>query len=104
MNSELKWLKDILSTLGISHPEPMHFNCDSQATLHIAKNPVFLERTKHIEVDCHFVLDEILRNCIRTSYVSTQAQLADLFTKVLGAKKFSSLLRKLGIHNLHAPT
>nr|KYP42699.1 hypothetical protein KK1_035885 [Cajanus cajan] len=58
----------------------------------------------HIEFDCHCVRDEILRNCIRTSYVSSQAQLADLFTKALGLTQFSSLLCKLGIYSLHAPT
>ncbi|KAH9754602.1 retrovirus-related pol polyprotein from transposon RE1 [Citrus sinensis] len=52
---ELKWLKGLLMSLGVDHSRPMHLYCDSQAVLHLATNPVFHERTKHIKVDCHFV-------------------------------------------------
>jgi hypothetical protein len=101
---ELKWLKGILSNLGVVHDEPMIIHCDSQAAIHIAKNPVFHERTKHIEVDCHFVRNEVLKNNIRPIYVSTTTQLADIFTKSLVRTQFEFLLGKLGIRNLHAPT
>lgn len=100
---ELTWLKAILSSLGVLHPQPIQLYCDSQAALHIAKNPVFHERTKHIEVDCHFVRDEVLKNTIQPSYVPSRTQLADIFTKALGTKQFLFLLSKLGIQNLHAP-
>lgn len=66
---ELKWLNGILSSLGVSHCQPMQFYCDNQAALHIAKNPVFHERTKHIEVDCHFVREEVPTGNIRPAYV-----------------------------------
>ncbi|KAH9705236.1 retrovirus-related pol polyprotein from transposon RE1 [Citrus sinensis] len=101
---ELKWLKGLLMSLGVDHSQPMHLYCDSQAALHLAANLMFHERTKHIEVDCHFVRDEIQRSNIRPAYVSTHIQLADIFTKALGSKEFQFLLRKLGIRDLHAPT
>ena len=53
--SELTWLKSLLASLGVFHDKPMKLYCDNKVALHIAANPVFHERTKHIEIDCHFV-------------------------------------------------
>ena len=58
---ELQWLKGVLSSLGVPHSTPMSLHCDSQAALYISQNPIFHERTKHNEVDCHFVRNAIVQ-------------------------------------------
>jgi len=102
--SELLWLKQLLFSLGVSHVQPMIMCCDSKSAIYIATNPVFHERTKHIEIDYHFVRDEFVKGVITPRHVGTTSQLADIFTKPLGRDCFSAFRIKLGIRNLYAPT
>ncbi|RVW32864.1 Retrovirus-related Pol polyprotein from transposon TNT 1-94 [Vitis vinifera] len=84
---ELIWLRHLLQELRFGKDEQMKLICDNQAALHIASNPVFHERTKHIEVDCHFIREKIASGCVATSFVNSNDQLADIFTKSLRGKK-----------------
>ena len=66
--SELVWIKQLLTDMGIKIQIPMRMFCDNQSARHIASNPVFHERTKHIEVDCHFIREKIQAKKIETPF------------------------------------
>ena len=67
---ELIWLKQLLQELRFGKDGQMMLVCDNQASQHIASNLVFHERTKHIEVDCHFIREKIASRCLATSFVN----------------------------------
>ena len=83
--------------------EQMKLICDNQVTLHISFNQVFHERTKHIEVDCHFIKENIAWGCMTTSFVTSNDQLADIFTKSLRGPRIKYICDKLGVFDLYAP-
>ncbi|CAA7044030.1 unnamed protein product [Microthlaspi erraticum] len=101
---ELKWIKRLLTAFDVSHSMPMKLFCDSQSAIYIAANPVFHERTKHIENDCHLVRDAVEEKLITTEHITTDEQPADLLTKSLPAPTFTYLLSKLGIQDVSPPT
>ena len=102
-NFELVWIKQLLGELKYDKIDQMEFVCDNQAALHIASNPVFHERTKHIEIDYHFVREKILSGDIATKFVKSNDQLADMFTKFLTCPRINYICNKLGAYDLYAP-
>ncbi|KAL0374374.1 UNVERIFIED_CONTAM: Retrovirus-related Pol polyprotein from transposon RE2 [Sesamum radiatum] len=98
---ELQWISFLLRDFCVPVATPIPFWCDNQAVLHITANPVFHERTKHLDIDCHVVRDQYKAGFISPSFVSSKMQLADIFMKTLPAVSFASLLSKLGLLRLH---
>ncbi|XP_074290316.1 uncharacterized protein LOC141617045 [Silene latifolia] len=82
--SEMVWLAALLKNLKIHVLMSITLFCDNRDAKHIAQNPVFHERTKHLSIDCHYVRDKLQEEFLVPKHVRTDLQLADLMTKPLG--------------------
>ena len=92
-------MKHQLTDYGID-VETIPFMCDNTSAINLSKNPVHHFRTKHIEIRHHFLRDYVSRNEISITYVNTENQLADIFTKPLSRERFETLRLKLGIMDI----
>lgn len=81
--AEITWITRLQSDFGLSGLTLVPLLCDNQAGIHISRNPIFYERTKHIELDCHFVRTKLSDGLISLSHTCSSSQLADMFTKCL---------------------
>ncbi|RVW65328.1 Retrovirus-related Pol polyprotein from transposon RE2 [Vitis vinifera] len=93
----------VLEDLKIKWDGPMRLYCDNKSAINITHNPVQHDRTKHIEIDRHFIKEKLDSGLICTPYVSTHGQLADILTKGLSSSMFQSFVSKLGMVNTHSP-
>ena len=75
---ELTWLRYIFKDLGVQVLSPAKLYCDNSTALHIAANPVFHERTKHTEMDCHVVRDKIKWKQLAIAFTTSKTQIVDV--------------------------
>ncbi|GKD49303.1 cysteine-rich receptor-like protein kinase 8 [Tanacetum coccineum] len=85
----------LLKDSGIKDLGPVDLKCDNQAAIYIAANSIFHARTKHIEVDCQYVRDQVKAGTVKPSYVSSKAQVATV--NQVGSFRFFSLLTCRGV-------
>ena len=62
--------------------------CDNQSCIKLSENPVFHDRSKHIDIKCHFMRDYVQSGAVQLQYTPTGEQVADILTKALGKTKF----------------
>jgi hypothetical protein len=98
---ELQWLLYLLADLQVTLAKTPTLYCDNQSALHIASNPVFHERTKHLDIDCHLVRERVLKGILKLLPVSTNDQMADFLTKALAPPKFHDFISKLNMINIY---
>jgi len=101
---ELLWIRRLLSEIGFTPKSGMNLYCDNKAAIAISQNPIHDDRTKHIEIDRHFIKQNLEEGVICFPFVRSEDQFADVLTKVVSNKNFCDSLNKLGIEDIFAPT
>lgn len=102
ITNKLIWFRALLNDLGFGSPQPMKLFSDNQVPIHIASTTIFHERTTYIEVNCHFVQENVQDNTIQMMFVKSGEQLADILTKCLFKTQFQNFLFKLVYFNILA--
>ncbi|KAH9780462.1 hypothetical protein KPL71_008083 [Citrus sinensis] len=90
------WMKQTLRDYGINL-EQIPIKCDNTSAINLSKNPIQHSRTKHIEIRHHFLRDHVQKGDIALEFISTEKQLADIFTKPLCEEQFSKIRHELGM-------
>ena len=100
---ELLWLKIILCDLKVEWEAPMRLYYDNKSAIDIAHNFLQHDRTKHVEIDRHFMKEKLDSGLVCTHYVPSEGQLADFFTERLTSAAFQRIISKLGMDNIYSP-
>ena len=87
--AEVIWIQSLLKELGVFQHKPPILWCDNLGATYLTANPMFHARTKHIEVDFHFVREQVARKAMDVRFISSKDQPADLFTKPLSRRPFT---------------
>ena len=95
--AEVIWIQVLLRELGINSDCCPSLWCDNISATYLAANPVFHGRTKHVEVDYHFVRERVATKQLDVWFISSRDQLADIFTKALPVKPFTHLRTNLNL-------
>ena len=87
---ELLWLKIVLDNFRVKWEGPMKLYCDNKSAINIDHNPMQHDKIKHIEIDRHFIKEEM------------EEGVADVLTKVLDKSRFHDLIFKLGMEDIYS--
>jgi hypothetical protein len=94
---EMIWLQNLLRDLGMSKYAPTTLFCDNQGAISLAKNPTHHAKTKHVDVQLHFIRDHIEKGTIKVEYCPTEDMLADILTKGLARERHARLMGMMGM-------
>ncbi|KAK9065501.1 hypothetical protein SSX86_014902 [Deinandra increscens subsp. villosa] len=101
---EVTWLIKLLADLNIQCNLPVSLYCDNRAAVLMTANPVFHDRTKHFEIDLHFIREKVMAGVLKVEKIDTKEQPADIFTKGLGITQHNSLCDKLKLIDIFTPS
>jgi hypothetical protein len=94
---EIIWIQVVLTELGMSHSRTAYLWCDNLGATYLMANPVFHARTKHVEVDYHFVHERVTSKLLQIRFICTNNQVANGFTKPLTLQKLQSFQSNLNL-------
>jgi hypothetical protein len=100
-SAELIWIQTLLRDLRVSLPRAPILYCDNIGATYLTSNPIYHARTKHNEIDYHFVRDQVADKYLEVRFISGKDQLADVLTKPLPSSRFLQLSFNL---NVRVPT
>ena len=95
--SEMMWIQKLLTELQVPHPKAARLWCDNLGAKYLSANPIFHARTKHIEIDFHFVRERVAQKLLDIRFISTNDQVAHGFTKALPVQKLKMFKSNLNL-------
>lgn len=95
--SEIVWLQNLLRVMGLQQQRMPLLLCDNLSAVCLTANPMFHKRTKHFDVDYHYVRERVALKALEVKHIPASLQLADVFTKSLSQDSFYRLRGKLGV-------
>ena len=102
--AETAWLRQLLQELHRPLTKSTLVYCDNVSAVYLSTNPVQHQRTKHVEIDLHFVRERVAVGDVRVLHVPTTSQFADIFTKGLPTSVFTEFRSSLNICSFDVPT
>ena len=100
---EAIWIRKLLAGLVDLRLDETTILCDNQSCIKLSKNPVFHDKSKHIEIKYHFIRDMVMKGVVKLEYIATDEQVADVLTKPLAREKFEYFREKLGVIEKDVP-
>src|SRR3954463_4906897 len=102
--SEAMWIRKLMAELQLLRDGPVMLYCDNKAAIDIANNPVQHDRTKHIEIDRHFIREKLDSEIICLPFEGSSNQLADVLTKGFSLGPFIGITSKMDMCNIFSPS
>jgi hypothetical protein len=100
VTTEVMWMQTLLHELRIPSPRAARLWCDNLCAKYLSANPVFHARTKHIEMDYHFVRERVSKKLLEIEYIASGDQVADGFTKSLTVRHMELFKNNLNLSSL----
>jgi hypothetical protein len=97
--AEACWLRQLLQELHAPLTKSTLVYCDNVSAVYLSTNPIQHQRTKHVEIDLHFVWERVAIGDVRVLHVPMTSQFTDIFTKGLPTSVFSEFRSSLNIHS-----